>query len=253
MADFTVADKFNAEKQYNEVVVGGGAAALEIDIIEMQKIRNYKRNLLGRQLLQNGFCVKNPLTYAAQALTVAPDIINVNGDVLEIKNSMTTSGLTEGNKVYLDVWDDRIDYSELIYRCGNMSNTETITNDLIDSRVGTETTQRVQTKVQLTITNAGTSGHVYLPVCTVLASGISDSRISANPYTTESPTAHNTSAANALVVTVVGVSDLAIGTTFDVISDFTNAAGTVTIAVNGLAAKYIKNVDGTDLTAAPIS
>ena len=171
MADFLTSDKFNASKSFVQVEFGSDAMLLEVELNEMQKIQNYLRGLPARKLMTNGFLAMPTMSLASGTLTVPADTLLVNGDFLEITEAMTISA-SPNDVIYMSI-SGGVEISSLstIKTNGNLSGGSTITNDLIDARVGSETSRRVQKQLQLTKSNTDPS-KTYLPVATITNTSI---------------------------------------------------------------------------------
>lgn len=181
MADFTVLDKFNPAKGFINVAFQNGVFLLEAELNELQKIQNYQRVLLARTLLTNGFTNKPAMLLSGGILTIPPDTVVIDGNIIEILENMTIA-VDTGDTVYLSVSEDEIGSLAEIRTSGNLSGGSLITNDLIDSRVGAETTHRIQKQVQLVKSNADTS-KVYLSAATITGvDTFTDSRVSLGMY-----------------------------------------------------------------------
>ena len=165
MPDFTVVDKFDPSKSFTRVVFGSDSVLLEVELNELQKIQNYQRALLARLLVTNGFVAKTAMTLSSSILTVPADTILVNGDFIEVLENMSL-GVSSGDTVYAAISEVEVTSLTTLKKSGNLSGGSTITNDLLDGRVGEETTHRTQKQIQLVKSNSDTS-KTYIPVATI--------------------------------------------------------------------------------------
>lgn len=176
MSDFTVPDNFSSTKSFSQVSFGSDSMLLEVELNEMQKIQNYMRRLMATTLMSDG-CVAMPtMTLSSGVLTVPPDTILANGDFITILENMTIS-VSPGDVVYIAISEAVITSLTSLLNSGNLSGGSVITNNLIDTRVGAETSRRVQKQVQLVKTNIDVS-KTYIPVATIIdANSFTDNRV----------------------------------------------------------------------------
>lgn len=184
MADFTNADKFNAQKSFVQVQFSAGSRLLEVELNELQKVLSGGIAGLIRQLTTSGV-IECPAVSTAALLptaiadgqlitstnyvTIAANTINmgkyhalVNGYILPIYNTVYTNNRHDllfsappatGTRVdlaFLEFWQEQINYTESILQYGGAANS-TLPNDLLDSRIGLETTRRVQLKWRIRV------------------------------------------------------------------------------------------------------
>lgn len=172
MADFTVKDKFNKDKNFNRVKFGADAPLLEVELNELQKIQEHARAELIRQSIPSGFLTVLPIsvgyntTYSKDGDVQLPSsgfatalnefrfykhVLNLDGILLstEVMN-LVKLGLppVTGKRtdlVYIESWFEEIDKDETIGKFGGVNN-GTVSNDIQDTRIGAETSRRVQLK-----------------------------------------------------------------------------------------------------------
>jgi hypothetical protein len=170
LADFTAQDKFNKNQNFARIEFGAEAPLLEVELNEAQKIQNYKRNLAIAQLLKDGFITKGAMSFSGGTLTVPIDTIVAGGEVIQILEAMSLTGLVATNVVYLHVFETEVTKDTALKNSGNLSGGSALTNQIQDSRVGAETSRRLQKQVQL-VTSSGTAeGEYWLPVATITGS-----------------------------------------------------------------------------------
>jgi len=157
MPDFTEIDKFSSDKAFSQIVFADDTYLLEVELVELQKIQNYQRALMARTLLTSGFAAKLPMNLSEGTLTVPADTILANGDFLEIKEAMVLENIALGDVVYLSISEVEVDSLSLLQKSGNLSGGSIIENNLIDYRVGAETTHRMQKQVELVKVNTDPS------------------------------------------------------------------------------------------------
>lgn len=170
--DFSATDIFNKEQQFSRIEWGAEAPVLEVELNELQKIQNYKRNISSQKLVGDidGFFTAGTMTYSSGTLTVPADTIIANGEVLEILGAMTLSGLVNGDTVKLHVFETEVTKDTSLVKSGNLSGGASISNGIQDSRIGMETSRRIQKQVQLVktaIPDPIPAGEAYMTVATI--------------------------------------------------------------------------------------
>lgn len=171
--NWTQADNFNAKKAYTAIHWGEQSKVLEVELMEMQKILKQQSVEAIRAFIHDGFVQMNALQWSSGSLVVpAPDIIFANGSAINLSTNLSIPVSAYPTTVYLAVWEADLDYSSTIETDGNQTTgTTTITNDMIDSRLGVETSHRTQRQTQLVTSNTDNTKY-YLPIATVTASGV---------------------------------------------------------------------------------
>lgn len=175
MPGFAVDSGFSTNDNFKLVRFGDRAKLLEVELNEAQEIQNHKRLQLGSALLTNGFLTKQTMVLSDGDLTVPSCTIICNGDVFTIEDSMVIE-VSNGESVYLSVFDTEVTYQSVLKKSGNLSGGITIDNDILDSRTVEESSRRIQIQVELTKTNTDIS-KTYLPVALIGTSTFEDTRV----------------------------------------------------------------------------
>jgi hypothetical protein len=117
-------------------------------------------------IFTDGFVLKTDMTLTGGTITVPVDTVFFQGKSIDIIEPMTLAGLTTADKVYLSVWEEVVDFDDVIKRGGNISGGTTISNaDIIDSELGEESTRRIQQKYTLS-KDTDASKHLLLATLT---------------------------------------------------------------------------------------
>jgi hypothetical protein len=176
MPDYSKGSTFNKDANFQAIKFGADAPLLETELNELQDILSSKSEQLGKLLLSDGFKIKSQMSLANGLLTVPSDAIIAGGKVFPFDSPMTIS-VSNGNIIYLAITTVEITKDSTIYKNGNISSAQSITNNLVDSRIGSETSRRLQTQLSL-VKSTGTSGVTYLPVATITgATTLIDNRV----------------------------------------------------------------------------
>lgn len=164
MSDFTQASTYIKEASYVNVKFGDNTPLTENALNEAQDIqRNKLKNFISQQY-GDGVFSNYSINFASGTLTVANTNVFLNGELIYISN--LSIALTEGQSVYLDTTEVEKIYSDTIKKYGNLQETNTATNKMLDSRFGFETSRRNQLVYTLSTSNA-TAGHNYLKLGTI--------------------------------------------------------------------------------------
>ena len=147
--NFDVPDKFDPYKAFTKVKFGENAPLLEVELNELQEIQEYHRKVI----VQKVFGEENGII--SGEITLEDGVLNLTNTVFLFEGSIIETGdvdleVNVGDTVYLAVSEKEISAQSLIFKDGNI-NGETIENDLLDSRIGRETSRRLQTVFELTV------------------------------------------------------------------------------------------------------
>ena len=147
MGDFSRLSNFNPDANFKLVRIGADSPVLEVELNEMQDISEARYKNLIKSYFGNAVQGEGTYVYKNGTLTIQDESAFVDGNVVEI--TTLNLALKEGEKAYLKVWEDTIKTGDLIRYKGNQQETRTVPNTLLDSRVGTETSRRIQVKYDL--------------------------------------------------------------------------------------------------------
>ena len=161
-ADFTQFSNYNKDANFQLVKYGSDSDLLEVELNEMQEIHTEARAEIVRQSIPSGFTTLSDLDYTTMATNpnqikmLSDSIAWVNGYKITIPagtvitlDAPPTSGTRE-DLVFLEVWKEEIDYTENVAKYGG-DGQGTVPNTLKDSRVGVETSRRVQLRWRLRV------------------------------------------------------------------------------------------------------
>lgn len=147
MGDFSKLSNFNPDANFKLVRIGADSPVLEVELNEMQDISEARYKNLIKSYFGNAVQGEGTYLYNNNTLTIQNESAFVDGNVIEI--TTLSLNLDEGEKAYLKVWEDTIKTGDLIRYKGNQQETRTVPNTLLDLRVGTETSRRIQVKYDL--------------------------------------------------------------------------------------------------------
>lgn len=167
---------FNKYTNYNEhsgvssVVFGSDTPVLEVELNEMQEIqkttlRNFIKNVIG-----NGITDKSKIAYKDGVLSVASDCSFVVDGYIILCTGLSITA-PDNSTVYLQVWEEDVDYTSTLKKGGNEQATETITNYIKDSRYPIETSRRKVLKYKLSLTQSQESNVHNLVVASIFTGG----------------------------------------------------------------------------------
>ena len=160
MAIFGASNPFNKEANSSSVLIGADAPVLEVELNEMQLIQRERLRTTTKALLNEGVKGQGQYTFTNNILTIKDELVMINGELLYIPSS--TVSVTEGESVYVETWEEEIDFRDTIKKYGNMKGNETVPNYLLDSRVGEETSRRIQVQHQITTTPSEGRDHLEI-------------------------------------------------------------------------------------------
>jgi hypothetical protein len=195
MPDYTRDTTFNKDASVTKVRFGADAPLLETELNELQDVMNKLRADIVRQAIHSGVLEhrgdiklgldsSNNGTPSAQlALPLAPFATNrfdigrftasINGNLIEVagqENGVNNVNIIKllappddkprEDLVFLEAWYEEIDSTGTIYTNGGALNNP-LTNNMKDSRIGAETSKRVQLKWRIR-TVAGVDFNTYV-------------------------------------------------------------------------------------------
>lgn len=160
MGDFSQLSRFNPDANFKLVRIGADCPVLEVELNEMQDISEARYKHLIKSYFGNVIQGDGNYVYDNGTLTITDENAFVEGNVVEI--TKLKCEIAEGEKLYLKVWEDTIRYSDVIKYKGNQQEERTIPNTLLDERVGTETSRRIQVKYDLAKSTTEEDNVTYL-------------------------------------------------------------------------------------------
>ncbi|MCX8074056.1 MAG: hypothetical protein N2749_00515 [Clostridia bacterium] len=152
MPDFNKPSTYQKEANFSKVKWGSKSLLLNTELNEMQDIltekqRDFIRNYVGDKILNKG-----TYSYSNGVFSVSNEVAFVDGEVINITSLQINA--SDGDKIYLKVWEEEINYLSTIKKYGNEQESQTVTNKLFDEEAGRETARRMQVKYDLTKDNS---------------------------------------------------------------------------------------------------
>ncbi len=147
MPDFSYKSKFNKEANFVSIRFGADAPLLETELNEMQDIQRHRLKSALKAIVQDGLLAGGSLTYDGSKFIIENTDAIIDGEVYHISHLEIT--VSDGEDVYLKVWEKDISYQSTIKKYGNEQEV-TIPNEIFDERVNQETSRRVALVYDLT-------------------------------------------------------------------------------------------------------
>ena len=174
-ADFSHYTNYKEDTSFSKVVFGSSAPVLEVEMNELQEIVDTKlkalHSIVGKCAFVQGAITLTNVSGSIYNVTVTNCTLIDKGFTAYV-DTITSSNTTisSGANVYFMLTKERVTGADTLRKYGNTTGT-TITNEICDSRIGAETTQREQIQVSLHITTGNvpndTAITVYLPIGTI--------------------------------------------------------------------------------------
>ena len=148
MGSFDIYTNYNNTAGVSGVVFGANKGVLEVELNEMQEIskhqlRNFVKNIIG-----NGITDTDKITYANGEVTIADGCsFIVDGNIINCTGLSVSA--SDGDTVYLQIWEDTVSFGDTLKVEGNQQESSTIPNWIKDSRGEDETTRRLVLKYTL--------------------------------------------------------------------------------------------------------
>lgn len=152
---FTEDSRFAPERSLTKVKFGAGAKYLEVEANELQDILNYARTRLLKLLIPSGMQSKGTLRVSGAADNICyvgvmdvwlagyPIRFAYNGGVEDNKVTLSAPSNGRTDLIYAECWFEEIDKDDSVYNYGGEAS-GTLTNNMLDGRIGEETSRRVQ-------------------------------------------------------------------------------------------------------------
>lgn len=147
MSSFDKYTNYNDQAGISGVVFGANKSVLEVELNEVQEINKKSlRNMIAK-VCGDGITDITKITYENGVISIASDCsIAVDGIIINCTGlSMPVSSGT----VYLQVWEEVVDYNATLKKEGNQDGSEVVDNYIKDSRTNEETTRRKVIKYTL--------------------------------------------------------------------------------------------------------
>ena len=147
MPDFSYNSKFNKEANFSSILFGADAPLLETELNELQSILLEKIRDSVRAGFRDGIIKTGEVSYDGTNFTMSDFLAVVDGDIFYI--STLTIKASNGQKIYLTVKEEEVNYQSTLKKHGNRQETN-IVNHMLDVRVNQETTRRYVITYDLT-------------------------------------------------------------------------------------------------------
>lgn len=149
MSDFTRISNHNPHANFKSVRIGADAPVLEVELNELQDIAEQRTKDLIRTYYGDGLNGEQTFTYDEESKTlhISGGRALVKGYTVEITDLRVIA--TEGDQVYLKVWEQTVSFNDPIYYLGNVQESRLLPNTLVDDRIGRETSRRIQIQYDL--------------------------------------------------------------------------------------------------------
>lgn len=147
MSSFDKYTNYNDQAGVSGVVFGANKSVLEVELNEAQEINKKLLSNMISKVCGDGITDITKITYEDGVIHIASDCsIAVDGIIINCTGlSMPVSSGT----VYLQVWEEVVDYNAVLKKEGNQDGDEVVDNYIKDSRVNEETTRRKVIKYTL--------------------------------------------------------------------------------------------------------
>ena len=150
MPDFTRHSNFDKNANFGSVKFGADAPLLETELNELQDIQNYKRREFLRKMFDNCILELGNISYVNPNLVIENTSFLIDGELIYINNVNIPISL--GQSFYIKLDEKVLTHLDDIKEFGNEHSNSTIPNNIVDSRVGAETSRRVVLTYSITTT-----------------------------------------------------------------------------------------------------
>lgn len=147
MSSFDKYTNYNDQAGISGVVFGANKSVLEVELNEVQEInQKLLRNMIAK-ICGDGITDITKITYENGVISIASDCsIAIDGIII---NCTGLSMSVPSGTVYLQVWEEVVDYNATLMKEGNQNSSEVVDNYIKDSRTNEETTRRKVIKYTL--------------------------------------------------------------------------------------------------------
>lgn len=164
VVSFNLDSRFNKDARFKKVLFGDDGKLLEVELNEFQDIMNHRLANLASLVYKDRPLYTGDYAIANGRLTITNEYVIIDSEVLFIPTA--SINVIVGDAIYINKQDVRISMNDPIRKYGNRQSSETIPNYLYDSRIGEETTRRIQTTYDLAKTNAVGAGS-FVKLCDI--------------------------------------------------------------------------------------
>lgn len=151
---------YNDQSGVSSVVFGSGKSVLEVELNEIQEIFKTSLHSIIAGVCGNGITDASKITYTSDTFNIASGCyIAVDGILINCTGLSKT--ISSGN-IYLQVWEDTVDFRSVLKKQGNQDSNETVTNYIKDNRSSEETTRRKVIKYTLATSQDNTKHNLLI-------------------------------------------------------------------------------------------
>ena len=147
MGDFSRLSNFNPNANYKFVRIGADCPVLEIELNEMQQISEQRLQDIVKNFIGDGVKGVGSYAYSNGTLTVSDEEIIIDG--IPLKITTLKLPIAEGERAYIQMWLKEVTYQDTLKYMGNVQETRTIENKILDTNIGSETSRRMQMQYDL--------------------------------------------------------------------------------------------------------
>lgn len=251
---FTVDSRFNKDAQFKRVTFGGDGKLVEAELNELQDIQNFRIQQLATLAFGNRPLYVGTYVVASGKLNITNDWVVVDGELIFVPS--TSYSVAIGDVVYLNKIETTLTYTDAVKKGGDLSSSVTVPNQMYDTRIGEETTRRIQVTYQLTKTATGTG--TFTKLCDIVDNGAGQPTVKqvtyiesplfqshANDNSLHTPYVVVGGSSNAYTATIPGATPYKKGFSLRIEIPVNLAnTGASTLNVNSQGAKSIKRANG---------
>lgn len=147
MGDFSRISNFDPKANYRFVRIGADCPVLEIELNEMQQITERRLQDIVKTYVGEGVKGVGSYAYSGGILTISNEKAIIDGTALEI--TQLRLPIAEGERAYIQMWLEEVTFEDTLKYMGNVQETRTVENKILDTNIGIETSRRMQIQYDL--------------------------------------------------------------------------------------------------------
>lgn len=147
MGDFSRISNFDPKANYRFVRIGADCPVLEIELNEMQQITERRLQDIVKTYVGEGVKGVGSYAYSGGILTISNEEAIIDGTALEI--TQLRLPIAEGERAYIQMWLEEVTFEDTLKYMGNVQETRTVENKILDTNIGIETSRRMQIQYDL--------------------------------------------------------------------------------------------------------
>lgn len=163
---------FQSNAGISRVLFGDKKPLLPTELNEIQQIQNQKIERLIAEIVGDGINDLDNLTFDSTNNIVSlksGTVISISGNLIHW-GSATSYGISVGESLYLQVWEDTVSYSDTLKEEGNQQSSVIVDNTIMDADLNLETSRRKVLKYQ--IAKTVDSSKTNMTLCSLTTSGL---------------------------------------------------------------------------------